>query len=268
MFSKIYAFIKRDVTIATSYKLSFFLRFFGMFFSVLVFYFINKLFGSATTPYLKAYGGDYFSFVLIGIAFTSFLWAGLKSFSKVIRRGQMMGTLEAMLITPTRISTIILFSSLWSFIATSVTALMYLGIGGLFFGVDFGSTNILSATLVLGLTIIAFSSFGILSASFIMIYKEGDPINWLFSSTSSLLGGVFFPIDVMPQWLQNISRILPITYSLDAMRLAILKGYSPAALTHDILPLIGFSAIVMPFAIVSFYIAVNKAKMNGSLTHY
>jgi len=268
MFSKMYAFIKRDVTIATSYKLSFFLRFFGMFFSVLVFYFIDKLFGAATTPYLTDYGGDYFSFVLIGIAFTSFLWAGLKSFSKVIRRGQMMGTLEAMLITPTRISTIILFSSIWSFIATSITALLYLAIGGLFFGVDLGNVNIISATIVLGLTIIAFSSFGILSASFIMIYKEGDPINWLFSSSSSLLGGVFFPVEVMPEWLQSVSKILPITYSLDAMRLAILKGYSPSALTHDILPLIGFSAIVMPLAIVSFYLAVNKAKMNGSLTHY
>jgi len=64
------------------------------------FYFIAKLFGRAATPYLESYGGDYFSFVLIGIAFSDYLGVGLTSFAGIIREGQMLGTLEAMLITP------------------------------------------------------------------------------------------------------------------------------------------------------------------------
>jgi ABC-2 type transport system permease protein len=262
------AFISRDLIIATSYKLAFFLRFFGIFFSILIFYFIDLLFGNSAVTYLESYGGDYFSFVLIGIAFTGFLWTGLRSFSKTIRRGQMIGTLEAMLVTPTRISTIILLSSFWRFLSTSLGAVIYLLIGAIFFGVNMRNANIPSVVIVLLLTILAFSSLGILSASFIMVYKEGDPINWILSSLSSLLGGVFFPISVMPLWLQKFSYLLPITYSLNAMRLAILKGLSPFQLTSDILPLIVFSVIFIPLSIISFNFAVKKAKVNGTLAHY
>jgi len=61
-------------------------------------------------------GGDYFSFVLIGIAFSDYLGVGLGSFAGTIREGQMLGTLEAMLVTPTRVHSIILFSSIWQFL--------------------------------------------------------------------------------------------------------------------------------------------------------
>ena len=268
MINKATAFILRDLIITSSYKLSFFLRFFGIFFSILVFYFIDKLFGGSMIQQLESYGGDYFSFALIGLAFTGFLWAGLGRFSKVIRQGQVIGTLEAMLVTPTRISTIILFSSLWSFLAASITSIIYLVIGAVVFGVDVGQANFPAALVVLVLTILAFSSLGILSASFIMVYKEGDPINWVFSTLSSLLGGVFFPVAVMPAWLQKLSYLMPITYSLDGMRLAILKGYSLYALRSDVIALSIFIIVLMPISIISFDIAVKKAKTDGTLTHY
>ena len=123
---KALAFVKRDVTIQMSYKLSFFLQFFGIFFSVLTFYFVAELIGDAAVPYLEPYGGDYFSFVLIGIAFESYLWTGLRSFSASIRSGQMMGTLEAMLVTPTKVDTIVVSSSLWDYIFSTFRILIFL----------------------------------------------------------------------------------------------------------------------------------------------
>lgn len=226
------------------------------------------MFEGSAIPSLEIYGGDYFSFVLIGIAFTTYLWTGLDSFSASIRNQQMMGTLEAMLVTPTKISHIILFSSLWNFIFASIKVIFYLLIGAFFFNVNMDNANLIAAFIVLVITIICFSSLGIISASFIMIFKQGNPMNWALSTASGLLGGVFYPVTILPDWLQNFSRILPITYSLRAMRHALLQGYSLEALSMDIFILIIISITLLPISILSFRYAVKKVKIDGSLTQY
>jgi len=268
IYKKALNFVKRDFILATSYRFAFLLQLFGILFSVLTFYFLAQMFGDAAIPYLEPYGGDYFSFVLIGIAFSTYLTTGLTSFSGSIRNEQMMGTLEAMLVTPTKTSLIIIFSSLWNFIFASIRVLAYLLIGVFLFDVNMSNANLVGALITLILTIICFSSLGIISASFIMVLKQGDPINWFFSALSGLLGGVFYPITVLPQWLQMFSYILPITYSLNAMRLALLQGYSLEALAPDILALVLFSVVMLPFSIMAFRYAVRRAKVDGSLTQY
>ncbi|MFQ6120649.1 MAG: ABC transporter permease [Methanosarcinales archaeon] len=180
----------------------------------------------------------------------------------------MMGTLEAMLVTPTKISIIIIFSSLWNFIFTSIRVLIYLGIGVLLFKINISNENLFAALIILILTIICFSSIGIISASFIMVLNQGDPVNWIFSNVSGLIGGVYYPITVLPNWLQNFSYILPITYSLRGMRHALLQGYSMEALAPDILALVVFSIVMLPLSILCFRYAVKRAKVDGSLVQY
>ena len=266
--SKCLAFFKRDLTSELSYKFSFFLQFFGIFISILIFFFLSKLFTGNEIPHLKPYGGNYFNFVLIGLAFSNYLNVAVRSLAKNIREAQMMGTLEALLVTPTEIPTIILGSSLYSYFFTSFQVLIYLLLGGLLFGVDFGSANYPAAFLILLLTITSLSSVGILSASFIMIFKKGDPITWIFSAGSILLGGVYYPIQVLPVWLKNLSYLLPITHSLEGMRLALLQGHSVQQLSGNIIALVIFSILLIPLSLLVFKKAVNKAKIDGSLSQY
>jgi len=265
---KVLAFVKRDFYLEMSYRFSLLLQLFGIFFSVFLLYYVARLLGEAATPYLVPYGGDYFSFVLIGIAFSGYLGVGLSSFAASIRQAQMTGTLEAMLMTPTRVSTIILCSSLWNYLMTTFRVLVYLALGTIFLGVNLGQGNYLAALLILALTIIALSSLGIIAASFVIVLKRGDPIAWLFNALSSLLGGVYYPITILPDWLQHLSHLLPITYSLRAMRLALLQGYPLSALAPDILALALFSLTLLPLSLLSFRYAVHRAKVDGSLTHY
>ena len=265
---KVLAFVKRDSRLELSYRFSFLLQFCGIFFSVCLFYYVARLLGEAASPYLAPYGGDYFSFVLIGIAFGGYFGVGLSSFATGIRRAQMTGTLEAMLMTPTRLSTIVLCSSLWSYLITTFRVLVYLALGALFLGVNLGQGNYLAALLILALSVVAFSGLGIIAASFVMVLKRGDPIAWLFNVLSSLLGGVYYPIAVLPGWLQCLSRLLPITYSLRAMRLALLQGYSLSALAPDILALALFGLILLPLSLLAFRYAVYRARVDGSLTQF
>ena len=192
----------------------------------------------------------------------------MNSFSQSIRQGQVTGTLEAMLVTPTRLSTILISSSLWSFAFTSLDVVLYLLLGWLLFGVDLSRADWLAALVVQVLTIVTFSALGIISASFIMVFKQGNPLDIVLSIASSLLGGVYYPVTVLPAWLQPISALLPITYSLRAMRLAVLQGQGLAALAFDLLALAAFAVVLFPLSLLAFRWALRKARRDGSLTQY
>jgi ABC-2 type transport system permease protein len=262
------AFLKRDLSVALSYRLSFVLTIFGIFFSVASFYFLSQLFGAALVPQLQQYGGDYFSFVLIGLAFTGYLGLSLSNFSASIRQGQVTGTLEIMLLSPTRLSTILLSSSLWSYLQTTINVIIYIAIGALLFGFSISQANFLTALVVLILSIASFSGFGILSAAVVLVVKQGDPISWLFGGFSTLLAGVYYPISVLPSWLTPLSHLIPMTYALDAMRLAMLKGGSLYDVRLDILVLFGFALVLTPLSFFAFRLALKRAKIEGSLIQY
>lgn len=268
LLKKICAFVKRDFQNEISYRISFLLHIFGIFINVSVFFFLSKLLGSAQMPQLAEYSGNYFAFVLIGIAFTNYMSVALNTLSSSIREGQIMGTLEALIVTQTEIPTIIISSSVYSFLFTTIRVVIFIIIGVFIYGLDLSQANYAGAVLILCISIVAFSSFGILSASFVMVLKKGDPVASLFSSISWLLGGVYYPVSILPSWLKPFSYFLPITYSLEGMRLALIKGASFYLLLPSILSLLLFTAILMPISILSFQYAIRLAKRDGSLTHY
>jgi len=146
--------------------------------------------------------------------------------------------------------------------------ILYLLIGALVFGVNLHHINLQAAVVAQALTIVCFASLGIISASFIMVLKRGDPVNWIFGGISSLVGGVYYPIQVLPKPLLAVSYLLPITYALRAIRLSVLQGYGFHALRFELGMLALFTALYLPLSILAFRYAVNRAKMDGSLTHY
>ena len=262
------AFLRRDWQAESSYKLAFALQFVNIFFTVGVFYFVAQLVEAGANPYLEPYGGDYFSFALIGIAFSAYFGVGMTSFASSLRTAQTTGTLEAMLVTPTRLSTIILSSAQWSYLFITLRVLIYLLVGVLLLGVSLGDANYLAALVILVPTVISFGSLGIIAAAFIMVFKRGNPIAWLLSALANLLGGTYYPIAVLPIWLQKLSALIPVTYALRAMRLALLQGAGFDQLWGDILALCLFCVILLPLSLITFTYAVRRARVNGSLAHY
>ena len=101
-----------------------------------------------------------------------------------------------------------------------------------------------------------------------MIFKKGDPTTWLVTSLSWLLGGVFYPVQILPSWLEKLAYLLPITYALDGMRMALLQGHSLYQLRANILALSIFTIFLLPISIFVFGKAVKRAKIEGSLAQY
>ena len=82
------------------------------------------------------------------------------------------------------------------------------------------------------------------------------------------MAGVFYPVSVVPRWMQQAANFLPLTHTLEGMRLAILRGYGLRQLIPQVVALLIFAAIVLPLSALAFAWAVRRAKRDGSLTHY
>ena len=165
-------------------------------------------------------------------------------------------------------SSVIISMAFWNFLFASISMLIYLFFGVFFFGVDLTSANIPAVILILVMTIISFSSIGIISASFVMIFKKGDPVTWLISLFSAFFGGVYFPVAILPKTLQIVSHLLPMTYALRALRYALLRGYAFNKFAYDMGVLLIFCIVFFPLSLLIFKYAVKKAKIKGSLAHY
>jgi ABC-2 type transport system permease protein len=136
------------------------------------------------------------------------------------------------------------------------------------FGLSLGQVNVPAALLFFLVSLIAFSSIGIFSATFTVVFKRGDPLLWLFGSLSWLLGGVFYPLEVLPPFLQRIAQLLPITHALEGMRAALLRGAAVVELLPQIEALALFGLVGLPVSLIGFSLGVRRARVTGTLSHY
>jgi len=266
--TKAVAFLARDLQIEASYKVPFLIEMLAGVFPVLSVYFVAKLVGPDSEDSLAKYGGQYFPFAIIGAAFSQYFTVALGAFASTIRRSQMAGCLEAILSTQTSPQTVIVLSALYSFSMKLVHVVIILLLGELALGLDLSRANVLSAGVVLILTVAVFSSLGIFGASVVVIFKKGDPFEWLFGTLSSLLGGALFPVKLLPLWAQTVAMAFPLTHSLDAMRLALLSGYPLTRLGPQLLVLGCMSVLLLPTSVWCFARAVERGRRDGSLMHY
>jgi ABC-2 type transport system permease protein len=258
---KLRAFVKRDLAIDFSYRLSFALEAVHVLIAVAAFYFLAQLVGQQ-----RPGGYASFPFILVGLAVNAYMMTCFICFSQAIRGGQPAATLKAMLATPTSPGIFLLCSSLYPFIRASADAGAYLTIGVLF-GLPLWHVNAVAATLVFVLSLLAFSSIGIMSATFTLLFKRGDPLLWLFGSGSWLLGGVLYPVGVLPASLQHVSTLLPITHAASGMRAALLGGASPAMIWGDLRALALFGLVGFPASVLLFKLGIDHAKRAGTLDH-
>lgn len=262
------AFVRRDWQQELSYRFALMGTIGGVIFRSLLFFFLSSFVGDVADPLLGDYAGDYFSFVILGIALGGYFSTGLTSFAQALRQAQMNGTLEATMMTPMPIWRLIIGSALWSYLLTTFRVAVYVLFGSLFLSLDVRGANVGAALLLLLLGVVSFASVGILVASLIMVFKRGDPLTAVLANGANLLGGVFYPVAILPDWLQWVSACLPLTYALRGLRLAVLEGAGWTAVAPDLLALTLFCVGLGPVSLWLFATAVGVARRQGSLAHY
>ena len=259
---KAWAFLKRDLATDLSYKLSFAFQLANILIAIAAFYFLSHMLGRGAFR-----GYEPFAFILVGIAVNDYMTTSMACYGQAIRGNQPMGTLKMVLATPTSPTAFVLLSSLYPVLRSAFDALLYV-LAGVLFGVELGRVNVAGVLAIFLLSVMAFSSIGILSATFTLVFKRGDPLMWLFGGLSWLLGGVYYPVDVLPRFLRDAAKLLPITHALAGMRAALLGGAS----LHELAPELGilaiFAVIGLPLSLAGFAWGVRRARVSGSIAHF
>src|ERR1051325_2873441 len=222
LLSRIRAFVVRDFQLAVSYRMDFFMRVLSILIVTTTFFFVSRIFvGKADT--LFSQWQDPLTAWLTGLAVLNYFMTGFSSLATAIRQEQMQGTLESVLLTPISVPTVIVASSAWDFAQATVYSFLYLFFGWLFFDVHYAG-NFLLALLFLLLTTFVLACLGILSASFAMVFKRGDPFGIFLGAGSALFSGVLFPTQMLGEGFGKVWRLLPPTYGLDGIRRVLIEG--------------------------------------------
>ena len=258
---KAWAFFKRDLLTDLSYKLSFALQALHILVAVAAYYFLAQVLGDGNPD-----GYTPFPFLIVGMAANGYMTTALVCFSQAVRGGQVSGTLTALLSTRTAPTTFILLSSLYPFTRGALDAGIFL-VGGSLLGLPLDQANVPATVLLFGVSLLAFASIGILSATITLVFKRGESALTFFVSLSWLLGGVFYPRDVLPPVLQRLAEVLPITHTVDALRATLLDGASVTAVRPQLGALALFTAVALPLSLVAFNAGLRRARVTGTLSH-
>jgi ABC-2 type transport system permease protein len=265
--SKLVAFFHRDMTIAASYRVSFFTNLVTVCFGLASMDFLARLINAGHSPALAVYGNDYFAYSLVGLAIAFCVQSLSSLFPSAIRTAQQTGTLEVIMASRTCLATFLVGSTLYGVAFALFRLVVIFLLGSLVFGAHFAPGQTPVAALAFILTVAIFAGIGIFGAAFVLLFKQSEPFTGAFISASFLLSGVLYPTSVLPYWLERLSPALPLTHTTDALRATLLQDAGIASIVDQLLILTAF-ALILPASLLVFSFCVNRARVDGSLGHY
>lgn len=264
LLDKTIAIIRRDVRTSIRYRSGFMLTAAGAMAELAAFYYLAKSIG----PSFRPEGLDYFSFLVVGTGFYTFLVMGIHSFLQTVQEAQQNGTFEVLMTTSTPAPVMLFLSAISAFSRNMAQMLLYLGAGLLWFNGTFPKADLVASLLILSLSLVIAAAIGMLAAALQVTTQRGSVVLWALGSGAWLLTGTLFPVANLPGPLRLLAKLIPITHVLDAMRLAVLQGASVLALRKQIGIVAAFSLVLLPLGLLMFSYSVRRARQEGTLSSY
>jgi ABC-2 type transport system permease protein len=208
---------------------------------------------------------DLVAYIAIGNAIQSLSWNTVFSVVNITNSDKWGGTLPLLLATPApRLPLFIGRAMVHVFDGMLSVAISFI-FAVFLFGVNFSNANIFALLVVVFLTAFTMSGFGLLIGGLAFYFREPMIFANIFTFILLIFCGVNFPITALPQPLQYVSYIFPLTYGIDAGRKTIVEG----ATLSQIAPLlgqmliVGFAAIMLGY--VFFRTFENLARKTGRI---
>lgn len=262
------AFIRRDWTIARSYRFGFALQAFDTLLLLATYFFVGHLVNSSSLARKTGLRGHgYFSFVLVGLVLFEIMHVGLRSFALRIREDQLNGTLEAVFTTPAPQGLVVLAGAAYDLVRAAVFGVLLLIVGLFASNLDLLAHGWSPPVVFVALSasIAFFASVGVAIGGLTVLVKQVSTLTAFVSTGLSVLGGVYFPVSVLPGPLHALAKACPLTWGLDVLRGALLGGSLPTA---ELILLLATAVLAVPISVLIFSRCLLRAKQNGSLAQY
>jgi ABC-2 type transport system permease protein len=205
-------------------------------------------------------------YLLVGSIAWRFLGIVFENVTEVIEWERWEGTIEYTFMAPVHRVTHLLGMCASSIIRAIVYSAIILAVVLLFLHVDLSRANALSALVLLGVGSLAFIGLSMGAAIFPLLWTEkGLQMAYIIQAVILLVSGVYYPLDVLPQWMQALSVISPATYVIQGLRSALVDGAGIDRLWSDVWPALLIGAISIPLGLRAFLLAERYAKRTGRL---
>jgi ABC-2 type transport system permease protein len=205
-------------------------------------------------------------YLLVGTIAWRFLGIIFENIGEVIAWERWEGTIEQTFMSPVPRFTHLLGMCGATLVRATAFSIAILGAVTLFVPVDLSRANVLSALVLLAVGALAFVGLGIASASFPLLWTEkGLQMAYIVQAVVLLVSGVYYPISVLPGWMQVLATISPATYVIEGMRLALLEGADLVALWPKVWPALVVGVVSVPLGLRLFVAVERYAKRTGRL---
>jgi ABC-2 type transport system permease protein len=176
------------------------------------------------------------------------------------------GTIEYTFMAPLRRSVHLFGVGVFAVLYGVLRSALLFAVIALFFGLDMPDANFLAAVLVLAVASVSFMGVGTMTSVLPLISPEkGAQLGFVAQGTLLVISGVYYPVSVLPAWMEWLSTISPATYALRGIRSALLDGAGFGAVWGDIWPLLIIGALAMPLGLWIFRRGEIYAKKHGKL---
>ncbi|WP_237702785.1 ABC transporter permease [Thermococcus barophilus] len=201
-------------------------------------------------------------YYVLGIAYWNYIesvWSSIFSLREHMRIGQ----LEELILTPLKPWEYILGWSFLSFALTTVSSLPLILIALLLNVQHLNIEKLILAVLIFLISLIASFGFAFLIFGLTLVVKEGDEIVSLLGNAAPLLGGLYFPIAILPIPLRYLAYSLPFTWSLDLLRALLLSSKTILNIGSEIKVFLLLSFGYFALGTVSYILLERKMRKRG-----
>lgn len=261
-----YAFVavlRRDLTVYLSYRTRIFSQVLTSIFSLTLFYYVSRLVhvSGFKSP------SSYFGFVVVGISMVSVMYSCF-SIPDLVRQELVAGTFDRLLLSPfgavRSVVAMTLFPLIFSFVLASLT----LGLGCILFGLQLHWSTVPLSVPVMALALLAFLPFGLLFAALTLLIKQGNVgTSWLIALLS-IVGGLYFPVTLLPHWAQTAAKLQPFTAATSVLRHLLVNSAAVETPGLQLAKLALFAAILMPLSIAALAGAIRVGQRRGTIIEY
>jgi len=277
-FDVIRAMIGRNFILWKRFKISAVTSIISMFVGIGVFFFVNYWIGDAMGIRIAEFGyqGDFFRYVLLGMAVTSFSTISLTFFLFFLKATYFSNWLEMIISSSISLQQFVSITLIWMFFLSTINLTLYIGIGTFFFGADIIlPPDFWLLIVIIVLLIISISGIGLISASMFLLFDvKGniEPVGWFFMTFPALVSGNMFPpalfLEIAPP-LYYLSKIFPLTYALESFR-RVMDGQnlSNPIVMNNIMILLLFCIICLPIGLLFFRKGIKVAEKTGKLARW
>ncbi|KPK72678.1 ABC transporter [candidate division WOR_3 bacterium SM23_60] len=211
-------------------------------------------------------GKEMMLYLIVGAMVWGFLSILFHEISESIAWERWEGTIEYTFMAPIHRFTHLIGNCLHAVAYGVVRSTLILVVVVFFFNISIHNANLLGLVIILIVSGLSFVGLGLVAAILPLLSTEkGVYATHIFEAVLLLISGVYYEIDVLPAWIRPLSYISPATYTLRAMRAALLDGASMQQLLPTILLLLGVGFVLVPIGMFIFREAEYYAKKTGKL---